>query len=216
MLSSPVTYPEMFGLIGKQRQIFNPVVLPVCVSVVYDFLREQVSADVLLHNVAMLKQKLLAVSCERWVRMVVRYVYNSVSRYDFQVILLPVWAKFALLAEHAVQFAEQTLTKHRVIFAAYIPTVCGICSGQVCSSTGATLGAIDPLPLLCFVRLELLAALGAVTGFGCVCRSALIAAKPVLIGHGRSNKKLFTTMLTDFSFAHVFYLLCNIIHCGRR
>jgi hypothetical protein len=194
---------EMIGLIVKQSQVFNPVIFSVCVPVVHYFLRAQVSAYVLLHDVTMFKQELLAACRVSWVWMIVRDVYYSISCNVFQIVFLPVFTKFAALTKHAVLFPNQPPAIHRVLVTAYISYVRWIGGSEIERRPGTTLGTI--FRGAGFVCREILTAISADPCFCFVGMAASIAAKPVLIGKGWLDRKLFSTMFADLCYAHLFY-----------
>jgi hypothetical protein len=107
--------PHMFGLIAEKHKVGYIVVRRVAVNVMDNLLRLKVSANGLLHDIAMLKGAFCVTLLVAWVRVIVWYCNHNIPILTGFLSAFPMYALFAAHSKHGVIFSgSAVISPHRV------------------------------------------------------------------------------------------------------
>lgn len=156
MISFLVAPRHVFSLVLVKHKIIDAIVAWVSVYVVNNLFRIKISANMLFHYQAMLKNVFKARGfCIRWVGMVVRDNNKNIAVLSALSSPFPLRRKFFSFAVHRVVGSMQSkplpwsrstskaVDIHWVIFPAYVSMICRVFIGQVGGSSCAAFRTIQ-------------------------------------------------------------------------
>lgn len=133
---------DVLGLAREQLQIIYVVIARITINMMHDLFRFQIAPKMLFHDVSVFKQVFRPRRFDiGGMGVAIGNDHQDIAIVPYLSAAVPSRRLLLSLSVHGIVFTLHALTIHRIILAAYIAVVGGVCISQVQECAGATLGA---------------------------------------------------------------------------